>query len=691
MISNVRTFSPTVVNELRVGANIFDNDKGTRFNGVRNVTAELGIPGLDSPIEIAWGAPAVGFSGNNFVSGWGETTEAPFSIRNRTYQLLDNLNWVRGKHTFKFGGEIANRRFNQVGNQFPRGYFLFPSRFTADPANLSRTGSGFATGFLGWNEEATRALGLANTQFRQWSGAFYVEDTWKLTPTLTMNIGVRYEITPPFADRYRGIFNLKMFCNGVNDGGIDASCPVPVLVRPGPGDFHDGLNAHLADVIPKETGDDAMFGRATIMTDKNDWAPRIGFAWQPRPRWTLRTGYGLFYAQDTGNPVWDMARNLAFRESARGLDVIPTTNIDNPWGAKIAAGGATCSNWDGLCLSGLYMLGNHADRRTAYVHQYLFNVQHQLTDSILVEVGYQGNAGHKLMRMYGWNDPIFKNGPDDPRSANERRPWGANIYGRIQTIGGHVNSSYNSGIVKLQQRFSKGMTYLMGYTWSRAIDSGSAIRTNDGDNLFPANNYSFASERGLAQFHQLHRFTGSVLYEVPIGKGKKDLGAIGNAILGDWSMGSIFTIATGTPFGGGTCGDLAGITQGSRGDATGISPYLDDPTPQQYFRRADSGRGGASITCTTLDSRGFNELTYREGNVARNPYVGPGLFGWDFSAMKRFVFRERMNLEFRFESFNFPNRPNWNNPDTNLTAATYGTINSARAMRTNQFGLKFAW
>jgi hypothetical protein len=513
----------------------------------------------------------------------------------------------------------------------------------------------------------------------------------KITPTLTLNIGVRYEITPPFADRYRGIFNLKMFCNGVNDSGIDTSCPVPVLVRPGPGDFHDGLNAHLADVIPKETGDDAMFGRATIQTDKNDWAPRIGLAWQPHRKWTLRTGYGLFYAQDTGNPVWDMARNLAFRESARGLDVIPTTNIDNPWGAKVAAGGATCANWDGLCLSGLYMLGNHADRRTAYVHQYLFNVQHQLTDTMMLEVGYQGNAGHKLMRMYGWNDPIYRNGPEDPRTANERRPWGANIYGRIQTIGGHVNSNYNSGIVKLQQRFSRGMTYLIGYTWSRAIDSGSAIRTNDGDNLFPANNYDFTRERGLSQFHQLHRFTSSVLYEVPIGRGKKDLGRFGNAVLGDWSMGSIITLSTGTPFGGGDCGDLAGITQGSRGDATGISPYLDNPTPQEYYKRDASGRGAASRTCTTLDPRGFNELTYREGNVARNPYVGPGLFGWDFSAMKRFRFTERTNLEFRFESFNFPNHPNWNNPDTNLTAATYGTINGARAMRTNQFGLKFAW
>lgn len=690
MLSNVRTFSSTVVNELRLGANLFDNDKGTRFNGERDVTTELKIPGLFAPIQAAWGTPAVGFDGNNVVSGWGENTEAPFVIRNRTYQLLDNVSWVKGRHSFKFGGELASRRFNQVGNQFPRGFFQFPSRYTGDPSNLSRTGSAFATGLLGWTQESTRALGLANTQFRQWSGSFYAEDTWKITPTLTLNLGVRYELTPPFADRYRGIFNVKMFCNGVNDNGLDPTCRVPVLVRPGPGDFHEGLNVHMADIVPKETGDNALSGRSTIQTDKNDWAPRIGLAWQPGPKWTVRTGYGLFYAQDTANPVWDMARNLGFRESARSLDLIPTSNIENPWGAR-TAGSATCSNWDGLCLAGLYTLSNHVDRRTAYVHQYLFNVQHQLTDSMMVEVGYQGNGGRKLQRMYGWNDPIYKSGPTDPRSSNERRPWGSAIYSRIQTIGGHVNSNYNSGFVKLQQRFAKGLTYLASYTWSRSIDDGSAIRTNDGDNLFPANNYNFTSERGVSQFHQLHRAVGSVLYELPFGKGRKDLGGFGNAVLGDWSMGSIVTLATGSPFGGGGCGDLAGITQGSRGDATGISPYLDNPTPQEYFRRAPSGRGAASITCTTLDSRGFNELTYREGNVARNPYVGPGLIGWDFSAMKRFRFGERANLEFRFESFNFPNHPNLGNPDTNVTSLQYGTINGARDMRTNQFGLKFAW
>jgi hypothetical protein len=150
-------------------------------------------------------------------------------------------------------------------------------------------------------------------------------------------------------------------------------------------------------------------------------------------------------------------------------------------------------------------------------------------------------------------------------------------------------------------------------------------------------------------------------------------------------------MSTGAPFNGGGCGDIAGTTQGSRGDATGARLFLDNPTPQQYYRRSSTGRGAEGITCTTLDSRGFNELTYREGNVARNVYIRPGVLGWDFSLLKRFNFGERMNLEFRFESFNFPNHPNWGTPDTNLTSPLYGQITGAGEMRTSQFGLKFAW
>ncbi|MEZ5353667.1 MAG: hypothetical protein R2762_13595 [Bryobacteraceae bacterium] len=128
--------------------------------------------------------------------------------------------------------------------------------------------------------------------------------------------------------------------------------------------------------------------------------------------------------------------------------------------------------------------------------------------------------------------------------------------------------------------------------------------------------------------------------------------------------------------------------QGNRGDGTGISPFLDNPTPQQYFARAANGRGAAAISCNVPDGQGFNQLTYRQGNIARNVYIGPGVANMDFSVMKMFPIGEVLKLQFRFESFNFSNHPNWNNPNTSVTSLNYGVITSARTMRTNQFALK---
>ncbi|MCP5116979.1 MAG: hypothetical protein GY953_39655, partial [bacterium] len=167
------------------------------------------------------------------------------------------------------------------------------------------------------------------------------------------------------------------------------------------------LNVHLGDNVPKETGDSALFGRPTVAPDKNDFAPRIGIAWQPSPRWTVRSGFGAFYTQDTGNPVFDMGRNLGFRESARSVDVFPTSNLDAPWAFKTGGGGGVeCSNWDGLGLAGLYTFANEVNRRTPYIMQYMLNIQHQLTDTLMLEAGYQGNQGHKIQRMFGYNTPL---------------------------------------------------------------------------------------------------------------------------------------------------------------------------------------------------------------------------------------------------------------------------------------------
>ena len=283
--------------------------------------------------------------------------------------------------------------------------------------------------------------------------------------------------------------------------------------------------------------------------------------------------------------------------------------------------------------------------------------------------------------MYGYNTPIERNGPLDRTSTQDRRPWG-DVYGRIQTIGNVVNSNYNALGVKLQQRLNRGLTYLIGCTWAKSIDSGSAIGTNAGDNLFPQNNRNLRAERALSQFNTPHRFTASILYELPVRFDSR----LAQVIAAGWQLGSIFTLSNGTPIGGGNCGEFNSNGQGNRGEAVG-DRAVGSPTPGEFWKQGPDGRS-ATIVCDVRDGQGFNELTCRNGNRGRNTLIRPGFNNWDFSAMKDFSTAEGYRLQFRFESFNFANHPNWNNPTSNPRSRNFGVITSARDVRTNQFALK---
>ena len=672
MLSNTRTIGPTIVNEFRFGYNQFQNDQLLRFAYERDVTTELKIPGLTAPIEAAWGTPSIGLE--NGVSGFGESSEGPYVNRNHTFQVLDNVSIIRGKHTIRFGGEGRRDRYNQVGNQFPRGSFIFQAKATFNPANRAPTGHSFADFLLGESRRSERALGIANTMFRASFFYLYAEDTWKITPRLTLNIGVRYENSPPWRDKYRGVMNVQMFDPGVGPNGILADTKVPVFVRPGQGDFHEGLGYHFHDAIPKAVGDDIL-GHALVNRDNNDFAPRIGIAYSPTDRWSIRAGAGLFYTQDTGNPRFDMGRNLGGRGRFESNEEQPNSSLSDPWEFERAA--FQCANWSGVCLGPPYVLGNIVGRRTPYVMQYMFNVQRQLTQDIALEVGYLGNSGHKLERLRAYNEAILRTGPSDARALLARTPWPA--YGRIQQVDGSVNSNYNALNVKLQQRFSKGLTYLVGYTWSKAIDTGSAIRTNGGDRLFPPNSYNFGAERALSQFHTGRRAVASILYELPFGQGRHwaNTSRAADLIIGGWQIGTILTFSDGTPINVGNIGDRANVGVENWPDATGVTPFLDNPTTERFWN------------ISAFDTNN-PALQYRNGNVNRNALFTPGLRNWDFSLHKSFRIREGHRLEFRFESFNFSNHPNWNSPGTDArNANTFGVINSARTMRESQFALKY--
>jgi hypothetical protein len=672
MISNTRILTTSTVNETRFAWNQFNNDLVGYFANTRDVEADLKIPGLFSSSPLAYGVPAIGLGGG--VSSFGGVT--PWVTRDDTFQFMDNLSLIRGRHSIKIGGEIRRDRYNQFGNQKATGEVLFDGQATFNPANRGATGFIFADFMLGETSSSARVVAMANAMLRRSSYYAYIQDDWKITSKLTLNIGLRYENPRPWHDKYRGIVNVKLFDPGVGPGGFLPNSKLPIITRPGEGDFYQGLNFHFADGQLVQAGDQYM-GRSLVNPDNNNFAPRLGLSYSPTSHWTFRAGGGVFYVQDSGNPVFDMARNQAGRDLFITNIEQRNASMSDPWAAERAS--ASCAGWSGTCLVGPQILANIQNMRTPYVIQWLFNIQRELTQNLVLEAGYQGNEGHKLPRFRIYNQPILKTGPNDTRTVAQRTPWPS--FGRIQEVDGLDNSNYHALSTKLTQRFHRGLTYMIGFTWSKAIDGGSAIRTNSGDTLWPSNAYDLRAERGLSQFSVGRRFVASYVYELPFGPGKPlaNQGVV-SKILGGWQLGGIVTLADGAPVNVAQLGDTAALnTLGNQPDATGISPIPQNRSTAQFWNIA-------AINVTSP------ELSWRTGNMGRNTLIRPGTRQADLSLARNLRIRENHTLNFRFEAFNSTNHPNWNAPSSDARSpATFGVITGAKTMRQLQLALKYTF
>jgi hypothetical protein len=305
----------------------------------------------------------------------------------------------------------------------------------------------------------------------------------------------------------------------------------------------------------------------------------------------------------------------------------------------------------------------------------------------VAEIGYLGNQGHRLERYLYYNQAV----PGATGTVTQRSPYPE--LGLIAEVDNRVNSNYHSLSAKVTRRMSKGLTYLAGYTFSKAIDDGGGIRPLGSDPLFAQTSYCLSCERALSVFDARQRFVSSVLYDLPFGKGRRFLnhGLLSN-ILGGWELSSIVTASSGFP--------LTVVVGTDRSQtATGVNSDRPNLTGESYA--VPSGQPGPrqwfNIGAFAMQPLG----TY--GNGGRNTVIGPGIVNWDFSTLKNFNFTESRYLQFRFEAFNFLNHPNWGDPDTILTnnrldasgraipgTGSFGTITSTRvAMRQLQFSLKF--
>jgi outer membrane receptor protein involved in Fe transport len=672
VLSNTRVFSPTLVNEARVGYNGFHNHLETDLANVLNVNAQAGLTLLTPIPAYAWGVPNVGIS--NGYTSFGDNIEGPYNNNDETFQGIDTLAWTHGAHSIKFGGEVRRDRFNQTGNTYIRGAFATQNQATGyGPAD-------FDLGYI--NSLSLAPAGAAVAQLRSTSQAYFIDDSWKIRSNLTVDVGLRYEYFEPWQSKNNGLINVYEPCYDP-EPNAPASCH-PTLVRVGTGsDFYAGMNIRFDPAIKVAVNNGLLgSGRSLVYPDRNNFAPRLGIAWSPTSNWTVRLGAGYFFVQDQGNALFELTRNIAGRVQSNANTATHNLTFENP----IANGGVCGVLPPGIaCVTTPQPAANDVHERTGYVLEYLANIQRQLGKSTVLEFGYVGSEGHKLGRYVNYNVPV----PSTVGTVLSRTPYPE--FAQILQTSYIVNSNYDSATAKLSRRLSGGLTLLSGFTFSKSLDDGSALR---GPSSLAQNALCISCEYSLSDFNVKYRFVTSALYELPFGRGHNLLNhGIGNAVLGGWQIGGIGTVQSGLPLNFAIGVDRSNTavagSGGTRPNATGVSIISPNPTTAQWFNLA-------ALSEPALGTW---------GNMGHNVGIGPGIFTIDGSLMKAFYFTERTFLQVRFEAFNSLNHPNFGDPNLTMTSnqinsagvaipgtGSFGTITATRLdMRELQGSLKFVF
>ena len=613
LVSETHTFSPVFLNELRFGftriaAGALQENQGTNLN------QEVGLPVLSSnPRDFGLSyITATGFS------PLGDEYNNPQQNATNVYQWIDQATYSRGRHLLKFGLDLRRLQQNAFRDVQSRGLINF----------LGFTGNPLAEMLLGF-PSLTGGAHLDNPQhLRSNSYNFFVHDTYRIRPNLTLSVGMRYEYNSPPVD--------------TEDRANIYDPATQTLVKVG------------TDGIP----------RGGYTPDKNNWAPRLGLAWSLGNRGTtvLRAGYGVYYDQSSLAPGEGLYFNPPYFDFKLyfPLPGLPLTLYDPfpsffPFAVPASA------------------LGFQRDLRSPYLQQWNFDVQQQIGQSRIVEFAYVGSKGTKLISARDINQPLPSPTPN-PRPVPQ--------FADINFLESRSNSTYQSFQLRFQQRLDHGLALLASYTCAKSLDDASSFFSSDGDPNFPQDSYDVRAERGRSNFDVKQRVAVSYSYDIPLGKGHSRFGGGGwvSTVFGGWQTLGIWTFQTGRPFtvallpafdNSNTGQSILGFGANDRPNLIS-NPTLSNPTPEKWF----------DTTSFSLPPTGSF------GNSGRNILDGPGQQIVNVSLLKNTMLTEGVTLEFRAEAFNFFNHTNFNLPDIFFGSPTFGSISSAQNPRLIQFGLK---
>lgn len=602
--------------------------------------------------------PALSVS--NFFSG-GESDDINIPVR--IWQEKADYSLIRGSHTFKMGGELNSNNFESF---YRNANSTFAEAQTGDPQNLASTGSPLASFLLNVPDSAGRR-NVHETM--RWGGvmSFYLQDQWKVTPRLTMNIGLRYDRTfiPPY-----GKTNTVGQNGGIETGSLDLNRGVYLLQKAPPACSERGHAPCLpGGVLPDHV---LIEPRGKIYHDTtNNYQPRVGLAYRLGQSTAIRASFGVFY--DNWAAITQTAQNYegAWPDAGQQL----ANNLNYPTGTQVTP------NITGQkpFLAGLLPEPTPFNQvqwfmdplaKNPYSLQWNFGIQHQFAESSMVSANYVG-SGSRRLDIGGYYNVALTPGPGSPRARSPFPYIAPTYYDRSWG-----RSNYNAFQFLLNSRFSHGLTYMVSYTWSKAIDIGcSGWYGVEGCSV--QDPYHFNNDRSVAGFDITHMFTTSWVYQLPVGSGKllSTGSSVADYILGNWQINGIATLRSGQPYSLVVSGDIANTGNVGSYERLNLigNPHLDHPSPSQWFNRAAFAP----------------PAQYTFGNLGRNRMRSDFYKNVDLSIFREFPIREITRIEFRAEAFNLLNQVVYGVPVNNYSNVNFGKVlGTANGARQLQFGLK---
>ena len=689
-INETHYISAHWLNEVRLG---FDRLEQPRIGTDNSNTSFPKVPGafLDShiPANLLGGAPTT------TVTGYGSThpySNLPQHRWDDHFNLVDNVNYSRGNHNFKFGINLIQARYSDLYVADSTGIFTFTGT-VGSTKNLS-TGNSAADLALGFAATATRSPTAPDIHVRYNSLGFFAQDDWKVTPRLTLNLGLRYENFLPIHDTANILSNYLLPSASNPNGTIQVA----------------GQNGS---------------GTSVFNDDANNFAPRVGLAYEVfgDARTVFHASYGIFYNSPSIGNGADLSLGLnvpfrltqAFNSTSTAQSVLST----NPFPITgTPQNGTAAAPYTSVAPTGI-----DPNFRTLYLDEYGADIQQQLTPTISLTIGYIGNEGVRIPRPIAPNQyinpvPTFNGstvipaaGPNgvsstkpiagtsgpiaNPLALGSNNPGGGGpLYLQYSNITEYVSvghSSYNALTVKGQKAVGNGISFILAYTWGKSIDNTPGYAsTSQASSGTPENSFNLQAERGLSDFNVQNRIALSPVIELPFGKNKQYFtqGLLSH-VLGGFQLSGIYQYDSGRPF-------TIALNQNRSGSVYGVdrpnlvgNPNSGPKTRAQFFNTA----------AFAVPAWG----TF--GNAGRNIVTGPSYQDVDIALQRRFEISERYSIALRFEAFNLANKVNYNNPlGTSTgefiaqstaqnsgfsTTSGFGTLTQANDPRSLQFSGKF--